>query len=99
MKNNFFKMIGQKSVNGKMILVAVVDDDMLGENLPTIFEVQAYKMAANIYIGTYPQIKINTETIKDRTEELAGLGINGVITEEMWYCKSKDDKDVFGIGI
>lgn len=99
MENTFFKMIGQKAVNGKMILVAVVDENLLGENLPTIFEVQALKMAPTIYTGTYPQIKINSETIKDRTEDLAGSGINGIITEEMWYCQNKEEKDLYGISL
>lgn len=99
MKNTYFKMIGQKSVNGKMILVAVVDENLLGENLPSIFEVQAFKMAPTIYTGTYPQIKINLEMIKDRTEDLKGSGINGIITEEMWYCKTNEEKDVFGISL
>jgi len=82
MKTSYFKMICQKSVNGKMIIVAAVDDNMFGENLPSIFEVQAFKMPSTIYTGTYPQIKINSETIKDRTDELKGMGINGIITEE-----------------
>lgn len=98
MKNTFFKMIGQKSVNGKMILVAVVDENLLGENLPYIFEVQALKLPATIYTGTYPQIKINPETIKDRTD-LKGSGIAGILTEEMWYCQTNEQEDILGISI
>jgi hypothetical protein len=98
MQNTYFKIIGQ-SVGDKMILVAVVDKNLLGENLPSIFEVQAFKMAPTVYTGTYPQIKINSETVKDRTEDLKGSGINGIVTEEMWYCVSKDVKDFLGISI
>jgi hypothetical protein len=99
METTYFKMIGQKSVDGKMILVAVVPDDMLGDDLPSIFEVQAFKIPATIYTGTYPQIKINTDTIKDRTEDLAGSGINGILTEAEWYCRTNKEKDILGIKI
>jgi len=43
MTNTYFKLIGQKSINGKMIIVAVVDEDMLGGDLPTIFECKHIK--------------------------------------------------------
>jgi hypothetical protein len=99
MKDTYFKIIGQKAVNDKIILVAVVDENFLGENLPSIFEVQAFKMAPTIYTETYPQIKINSETIKDRTDDLKGSGIGGIITEEMWYCKTIERKDIYSIGI
>ncbi len=99
MQSTYFKLIGQKTADGKMILVAVVDENMLGENLPAIFEVQAFKMPATIYTGTYPQIKINTDTIKDRTEELKGNGIDGIITKEKWYSKTNEEKDIYGIGL
>lgn len=98
MKNTYFKLIGQKAPNGKMVLIAVVDENLLGENLPAIFEVQAFKMAPTIYTGTYPQIKINSETIKNR-EDLKGLGIAGILTEEPWYSKTIEQKDIFDINI
>lgn len=98
MENTYFKMIGQKSGDGKMILVAVVDENLLGENLPTIFEVQALKMPTTIYTGTYPQLKINSETIRDRSD-LKGFGIAGIITTEPWYCVTREEKDLFGIGL
>lgn len=99
MKATYFKMICQKTGNGKMIIVAAVAENMFGENLPSIFELQAFKMPATIYTGTYPQIKINSETIKDRTEDLKGLGIDGIITEEQWYCQTNEEKDEYGIAL
>lgn len=96
MENVYFKMIGQKAPNGKMVLIAVVDDDIFG-NVPSIFETQCLKLPATIYTGTYPQLKVNTDTIKDRTKELTGLGIDGIITNEEWYVKVTKEKDLLGI--
>lgn len=99
MKNTYFKMIGQKMPNGKMIIVAVVDDNFMdcGE-VPNIFEVQSLKQAPTIYTGTYPNIRINIETIKDRVD-LKGMGIAGILTEEQWYCADRKTEDTFGISI
>tara|TARA_R110000772_G_C13310268_1_gene440101 strand:+ start:26817 stop:27128 length:312 start_codon:yes stop_codon:yes gene_type:complete len=99
MENTFFKMIGQKSGNGKMIIVAVVDEDFMdcGE-VPNIFEVQSFKQAPTIYSGTYPNIRINVGTLKDRTD-LNGSGISGILTNEQWYCSTQEVKDEFGIGL
>lgn len=99
MKNEYFKMIVQKTVAGKSILVAVVPDDFICDGLPLIFEVQAVKMAPTIYTGTYPTIKIIPETIKDRSDSLKGLGIGGILTEEEWYNVPKEEKDLFGIAL
>lgn len=96
MKNTYFKMIGQKTSNDKMILVAVVPVDFIGE-VPDIFEVQCVKAAPNIYTGTYPTIKINTETLKDRTENSQGAGIAGIILREEWYNQTNETEDVLGI--
>lgn len=70
MKNEYFNLVGQKAPGGKMVLIAIVPDDLLGNNLPAIFEVQAIKPAPTVFTGTYPTIKINSETIKNRTEDL-----------------------------
>jgi len=99
MKTIYFKFIAQKTAEGKTILVAVIPDDMLGEDLPTIIEGQAFLMPSTIYTGPYPQIKINSETIVDRTKELSGLGIAGIITSEQWYIKSDTKKDMLGISL
>ena len=99
MKTTYFKFIAQKTAEGKTILVAVIPDDMLGKDLPTIIEGQAFLMPATIYTGTYPQIKINSDTILDRTEELKGLGISGIITSEQWYIKNDVKEDVMGISL
>lgn len=99
MKTTYFKFIAQKSAEGKTLLVAVIPDDMLGKDLPTIIEGQAFLMPSTIYTGTYPQIKINTDTIVDRTQELKGMGIAGIITSEQWYIKNSIKEDVLGISI
>lgn len=99
MKTTYFKFIAQKTVEGKTILVAVIPDDMLGKDLPSIYEGQAFLMPATIYTGTYPQIKINTDTIIDKTEEFKGLGISGIITEAEWYIKNDVKQDVMGISL
>ena len=98
MKNEYFNMICQKSTEGKMIIMAVVPDNLLGEGLPSIFEVQAVKLVPTIYTGTYPTIKVISETIKDRSD-LQGEGINGIVSEENWYNVSKEDKNTYGINI
>jgi hypothetical protein len=99
MKTTYFKFIAQKTDEGKTILVAVIPDDMLGKDLPTIIEGQAFLMPATIYTGTYPQIKINTDSIKDRTGDLCGLGIHGIIMREGWYIKNDIKEDVMGISL
>ena len=99
MKTTYFKFIAQKTVEGKTILVAIIPDDMFGENLPSIIEGQAFLMPSTIYTGTYPQIKINTDTIVDRTEELKGRGIDGILTSEQWYIKNHIKEDVMGISL
>lgn len=97
MKNEYFNLIGQKAPGGKMILIAVVPDDLLGNNLPAIFEVQAIKLAPTIYTGTYPTIKINSETIKDRTEDLKGKGVASIVTGENWYNVTQNESDIYGL--
>jgi hypothetical protein len=99
MKTTYFKFIAQKATEGKTILVAVIPDDMLGSDLPLIYEGQAFLMPATIYTGTYPQIKINSDTIIDRTEDLKGQGIAGIITSEEWYIKNDIRTDVLGISL
>lgn len=98
MKNEYFNMICQKSTEGKMIIMAVVPDNLLGEGLPSIFEVQAVKLVPTIYTGTYPTIKVISETIKDRSD-LQGEGINGIVSGKNWYNVSKEDKNTYGINI
>ena len=99
METIFFKFIVQKTAEGKSILVAVIPDDMIGDNLPSIVEGQAFLMPATIYTGIYPQIKINTDSIVDRTEELKGQGISGIITSEDWYIKRNSQKDLLGVSL
>ncbi len=99
MKNEYFSLICQKSTGGKMIIVAVVPDDLFGEGLPGICEVQAVRTVPTLYTGTYPTIRIISDTIKDRTDDLKGLGIAGIITGENWYNVSKKDDNTYGINL
>lgn len=96
MKNEHFNLIGQKSVNGKMILIAVVPDDIFGDNLPSIFEVQAVRTVPNVFTGTYPTIRIIDDTLKPRPD-LRGEGVAGIVTGENWFNESIEHKDIFGI--
>ena len=99
MKNTFFKTIGYKVGYGKMILLSVVDENFMDcGDIPSIFEVQSIKQAPTIYTGTYPTIKINLETLKER-KDLKGMGAAGILTEEQWYCAEREEKDYLGISI
>lgn len=91
-------MILQKTTDSHTIMVAVIPNDMIGENLPNICQVQAFMMPQTIYTGTYPQIKINTDTIEDRSD-LIGYGIDGIITEDNWYSKVVEQEDLLGISL
>lgn len=99
MTNLFFKAIFQKTAEGKTIMVAVVPDDFICHGLPVIFEIQAVKVAPTIYTGTYPTIRLLPETIKDRTEDLKGLGIDGILTQPEWFNKVVATEDLLGIGL
>lgn len=96
METKYFKLFGQKT-EGKLILVAVVDEDFLGKDIPNQFECQSMKLPATIYTGTYPTLKVNTDTIKDVGAEMKGMGIDGVITTMDWYCVTRTQMDTFGI--
>jgi len=98
MKTTYFKMIAQKTTETHTILVAVVPNDFLGENVPTICEMEAFKMPSTIYTGTYPNIRINTDTINERAD-LIGNGIDGIITSEGWATKETHQTDSLGIGL
>lgn len=43
------------------------------------------------------EAKVISETIKDRTDDLKGIGVAGIVTGENWYNVSKEDKDILGI--
>lgn len=97
MADTYFKVFGQKTA-GKLILVTVVDEDFLG-NVPNQFELQGFMPQANIYTGTYPTLKLNTNTIKDVTERFTGIGIAGILTDNEWYCVKRENKNSFGINL
>lgn len=95
----YFKMVGQKTADGKIILVAVVPEEFIGQDVPEIFDVQCVAPPKTIYTGTYPTIKINTNTIKDNYEESKGVGIAGIVLRTRWYCSKEDIQDNLGIGL
>lgn len=99
MKNEYFNMICQKAPDGKMIMIAVVPDDLLGLGLPSIFQVQAVRTVPTIFTGTYPTIRIIPETIKDRNDDLKGEGVAGIVIGENWYNISQEDKNIYGINL
>lgn len=95
--NKFFKMVIQKTTDTHSILMAVIENDMLGD-LPTICEMEAFMQPPNIYTGTYPTIRINTDTLKPR-EDLIGMGIAGIATSPIWATKTVEHIDWLGINI
>lgn len=99
METLYFKAIVQKTAEGKSILVAVIPDDMLGNDLPSIFQVQMIRTPPTIYTGIYPTLRVNSDTIEDVTEEFKGHGIAGIITEALWYNKTTHSEDTFGISL
>lgn len=99
MKTTYFKMIAQKTTADHTVLIAVVPNDFFGKELPSICEMEAFKMPSTIYTGTYPQIKVNTDTVNDITEEYRGAGIGAMITTVGWVVKVKETEDILGIGI
>jgi hypothetical protein len=98
MKNEFFNMIGQKAPGGKMILMAVVPDDLFGIEVPNIFQVQAVRTIPIIYTGTYPTIRVVIDKLEAR-EDLTGKGIASIATGENWYNVSQEDKNEYGVNI
>lgn len=98
MKTTYIKFIAQKTTENYTILVTVIPNDMLGKDLPNICELQGFKMPATIYTGTYPTLKLNTDTIKER-DDLKGMGIAGILTSEEFYCQEEINKDYLGISI
>lgn len=98
MKTTYFKIVVQKTTPTHSILMAVIPNDMLGD-LPSICDMEAFMMPKTIYTGTYPQIKINTDTTRDRTEDLKGLGAAGILTAEGWATKDIEQEDILAIGI
>ena len=98
MKTTYIKFIAQKTTENHTILVTVIPNDMLGKDLPSVYELQGFKMPATIYTGTYPTLKFNTDTIEER-DDLKGMGIAGILTSEEFYCQEKISEDYLGISI
>lgn len=98
MKTTYLKFIAQKTTDNHTILVTVIPNEMLGKDLPNIYELQGFKMPSTIYTGTYPQLKLNTDTIQER-DDLKGLGIEGILISEQFYCQEQISPDLMGISL
>lgn len=97
MKTTYFKIIARK-IGDKIILMAVVPDDFLGQEITGDVEVEAFKLPSNIYTGTYPNIRINTDTIV-KTDKHKGDTPDGIFTGFNWAIIEKDENDNLGIGL
>lgn len=98
MKTAYIKFIAQKTTENHTILVTVIPNNMLGKDLPNIYELQGFKMPATIYTGAYPTLKFNTDTIKERND-LKGMGIVGILASEEFYCREETREDFLGISL
>ncbi|WP_313374293.1 hypothetical protein [Chishuiella sp.] len=97
MKTTYFKIIARK-IEDKIILMAVVPDDFLGKEIAGDVEIEAFKLPPNIYTGTYPNIRINTDTIQP-TKKHIGQSPDGIFTQPNWAIIEKEEADNFGIGL
>jgi hypothetical protein len=100
MDSHIFRMYGQRSSDGKMVLTMVVDEEEFfgSDSLPNQFFVTGVRVAPTIYTGTYPTIKMDMGTVEDASH-LAGQGIAGILTDCNWACETVKHDDKLGIGI
>lgn len=101
LKTTKFQAFGQKvaGVDNKVILCIVLPTDSLNENLPDLFTFEGFLMPQTIYTGTYPQIKMNMDSVVARND-LSGVGIAGIITNEGVFAVEAETKpDLLGISI
>lgn len=99
MKTSYFKAIGQKMGNGKVLVMMVMEENTITDDLPDIFELQAVLAPKTIYTGIYPTIKLNLQSIEDITKKFRGVGAAGIITGADWYNQTIEKDDALGIGI
>ena len=102
MSQTFFKIFGQKTVTSdnktKIVVITVLDEEDFYQEMPDIFEMQGIRLQPTVYTGSYPTIKFNMDTVKDRSD-LKGSGLGGIVTKEQWYTKNVDEPDLLGINI
>lgn len=98
MKTTYFKTIVQKTTDTHSILVTVIPNDMLCTDLPSICELQGFMVPKTVYTGTYPTLRIDTDSVLDRSD-LIGQGIEGILTSEQWYSSTNVSDDVLGISL
>lgn len=91
-------MVVQKTTEKHSILVAVIPNDMLGKMPHDISEMEVFMMPQTVFTGKYPQIKVNTDTVKPRPD-LIGMGIEGILKEPIWAIKEVTSKDYMGISL
>lgn len=97
MKTVYFKIIARK-IGDKLALMAVVPDDFLDQEITGDVEIEAFKLPPNIYTGTYPNIRINTDTMVS-TEKHKGESPDGIFTQPNWAIIEKEENDYLGIGL
>ncbi len=97
MKRTYFKVFGQKAPGNKILLIAAINDDLLGE-LPDLFTLQASLEPKTVYTGIAPTIKLDMSTVENR-DDYKGMGAAGVITSLGWYCVTREISDPLGISI
>ncbi|MFV0141024.1 hypothetical protein [Empedobacter falsenii] len=97
MKTVYFKIIGRK-IGDKIALMAVVPDDFFDQEINGDVEMEAFKLPSNIYTGTYPNIRVNTDTIVE-TDKYKGDSSEGIFTGFNWAIIEKKEQDNLGIGL
>lgn len=78
--------------------MAVVPEDFFGKSIEGDVEVEAFKLPANIYNGTYPNIRINTDTLLE-TDKHKGFTPDSIFTEPNWAIIEKEEKNILGTGL
>lgn len=86
MSRKIFNMVGRKVGGGKLVLIAMVDDNFLGD-VPDDFQVIAEKVQGTDIIKPLPTIEIHTETLKDKTEQFMYDPIDILLFRNIWFCQ------------
>ena len=90
------------SGNNKMVLVTIVDSDFIKSLLPEDRQKDniSFTMATTrVNIGDELTMKIDTANVlegeewakKCEVDQLAGMGISGIITSPVWFCQKIRD--------
>ena len=99
LKYTYFKGVLQRNGDGKVVLMAVLPDDFLGKELPTVSEIEACIQPKTIYTGTDPVIKVNPQTLKDISKQYKGHGLAMIATSVEWMLEVRVAPDQLGISL